>query len=107
MDIFISKDPSVDPTEFANDFEIHRQNRFTLNSANIQPALNSFTAAVRINGANFYNNAYFKSNIIAQFKVISKEEVTSTGDSLIDKAKTMWNDISTTFSNFLVSEVSQ
>jgi hypothetical protein len=60
MDIFISSDISVEPTEFNNTLEIRKQSRFTLRSTSL-PSLSKFNAAVRINGANFYSNTYYKS----------------------------------------------
>jgi hypothetical protein len=36
-----------------------------LDSANIP--MNTFTAAVRVNGANFYNNKYFSSKVSITF----------------------------------------
>lgn len=52
MDIFISADPTKEPSDLANaDLELLKQSRFTLRSASL-PGFKKFVAAVKINGAN-------------------------------------------------------
>jgi hypothetical protein len=67
MDIYISTDPSVEPSDFQNDMEVKKQSRFILRSASL-PAFKTFVMAIRVNGANLYENAYFQSQVYANFK---------------------------------------
>ena len=82
MDIFLSADQSIDPTgdEMA-DLELKQQSRFTLSSKNLPKYANGFLLAVRVNGANLFNNQYFKSQLNAQFVMDNKqvEEYTMLG----------------------------
>lgn len=55
MDIYINPGSKVETHEFNNTLEIKKQTRFTLRSTQI-PGLSSFTASVRVNGANLYSN---------------------------------------------------
>ena len=67
MDLYISADPSVEPSDFQNDMEVKKQSRFILRSASL-PAFKTFMMAIRVNGANLYENAYFQSHVYANFK---------------------------------------
>ena len=71
MDIYISADPAVEPSEFQNDMEIKKQSRFILRSASL-PAFKTFVMAIRVNGANLYENAYYKSQVFVNFKRITQ-----------------------------------
>ena len=50
--------------------EIRGQPGFILKSVNV-PSLKQFTAAVRVNGANFYNNTYSLTNVDINFTIIT------------------------------------
>ena len=71
MDIYISMDPDVDVNEFSHDIEIKKQTKFTLRSGSI-PGLTTFTAAVRINGANFKENLFVNSTVLSSFVATQK-----------------------------------
>ncbi len=58
MDIYVSADTSMEPSDFQNDMEIKKQSRFILRSLSL-PAFKTFVIAVRVNGANLYENTYF------------------------------------------------
>lgn len=74
MDIYVSKDLTVEPNEFKNDIEIKKQSRLILRSDSAVPAITSFTAAVRVNGASLKDNKFFNSTVIATFNVMQASE---------------------------------
>ena len=47
--------------------EVKKQSRFILKTASL-PAFKTFVMAIRVNGANLYENAYFQSQVYANFK---------------------------------------
>jgi hypothetical protein len=55
------------------DLELKQQSRFTLSSKNLPKYANGFLLAVRVNGANLFNNQYFKSQLNAQFVMENKQ----------------------------------
>lgn len=67
MDIYISIDTSVEPSDFQNDMEAKKQSRFILRSASL-PGFETFVMAIRVNGANLYENTFFQSQVYANFK---------------------------------------
>ena len=71
MDIYVSADPSEEPSDFQNDMEVKKQSRFILRSDSL-PAFKTFVMAIRVNGANLYENSYFQSQVYANFKTTQK-----------------------------------
>lgn len=71
MDIYIQGHEGVEANEFNHTIEVKKQTRFTLRSASLPSHLN-FTASVRINGANLYENKFFTSKVQVTFVKIPK-----------------------------------
>lgn len=62
MDIYIQGFEGVEANEFNHTIEAKKQTKFTLRSTSLPSHLN-FTASVRVNGANLYDNKYFTSKV--------------------------------------------
>ena len=92
MDIYISADPSVEPSDFQNDMEVKKQSRFILRSASL-PAFKTFVMAIRVNGANLYENSYFQSQIYANFK--TTQNVAKSG-SMFESLKQKFSQVAET-----------
>ncbi|CDW88293.1 serine carboxypeptidase [Stylonychia lemnae] len=70
IDLYISTGSDSDPNEFSHDLAFKGQNYMTIQSDHF-PSLSTFVAAVKINGIDFYNNAFHLNNLIAKFDVKS------------------------------------
>ena len=97
MDIYVSTDPSVEPSDFQNDMEVKKQSRFILRSTSL-PAFKTFVMAIRVNGANLYENAYFQSQVYANFKITQN---VAKGGSVFESLKQKISKVAETVQSYL------
>lgn len=71
MDVYLTAGLNSEPTQFKNDFELRKQNYIKISSSSF-PSLNTFTAAVRVNGIEYNGNIYHQTAVKASFtKVVT------------------------------------
>jgi len=72
MDIYISggTETAVTPIEFTNDAAFKKQSYVSFAFSQF-PQLSSFTAAVRVNGLEFYTNRFQEVHLNAKFTITS------------------------------------
>ena len=85
--MYFSADLGADPNEFKSTAQMLKQTRISFNSNNA-PGLSFFIAALKINGANFYNNQMFTSKVIVSLSVTpAAKQVLSEEPGVFEKIK--------------------
>ena len=91
MDIYISAGWQSDPNDFQYDMAFKQQNYVKLNSRQF-PSLDTFVAAVKINGIDHYNTVFHANTLTAAFRIRttpSLEEQEFTHDSRYHQSLSM------------------
>ena len=74
LDIYVGASADSDPNEFQHDLSIKKTNYFKLSSQHF-PSMDSFVAAVRVNGIQDYNTIFNLVNVQAKFTINSVQSM--------------------------------